>query len=115
MRDWFVSDEESDLVFGLDPTGEGQEAGPPGDPAERVLQTLLEEADRPAGPVTIDTFDRQDEMLALIFPDTMGEVRIETRPTRDRQGTEVLLNGWRMATLRGVTGLAPWEIEQVLL
>ncbi len=115
MRDWFVSDNESDLVFGLDSTDEAQEADPPGDPAERVLQTLLETEDAPTGPVTIDAFDRQDEMLAIVLPETLGEVRIETRPTRDRRGTEVLLNGWRMATLPGVNGLAPWEIEQVLL
>lgn len=115
MRDWFLSHENTDLVFGLDPAEEAEAADPAGDPAERLLTTLLEAADAAAGPVTIDAFDRHDEMLALILPETLGEVRIETRPTRDRRGTEVLLNGWRMATLPGVEGLAPWEIEQVLL
>lgn len=69
----------------------------------------------PRKPVIVTDFDPIEDMLVIAMEDGGGEALIETRPTRDRRGTDILLNGLRVATVADVAGLSPSEIGQILL
>lgn len=69
----------------------------------------------PENPVIFTEFDPAEDMLVIALEEGDGEAVIETRPTRDRRGTDVLLNGLRVATVADVPGLSPSDIGQVLL
>ena len=69
----------------------------------------------PRNPVIITDFDPAEDILVVAMEDTQAEARIDTRPTRDRRGTEVLLNGLRVATVRNCARLSPSDIGHVIL
>lgn len=69
----------------------------------------------PRNPVIVSDFDPVEDMLVIALEEGDGEAVIETRPTRDRRGTDILLNGLRVATVADVAGLTPSDIGQILL
>ena len=69
----------------------------------------------PQKPVIFPEFDPAEDMLLIMLEDGMDEARVETRPTRDRRGTDVLLNGLRVATVTTCPGLPASEIAQIRL
>ncbi|MDM8168149.1 hypothetical protein [Roseovarius sp.] len=100
-----------DTVFGGPIFGESPSGGPADDPfADLPGVTAL-----PQNPVTVDDFDPAEDILVIALEDTGAEAVIETRPTRDGRGTDVLINGLRVATVAGVPGLTPADIGQILL
>jgi len=100
-----------DTVFGGPIFGESPSGGPADDPfADLPGVTAL-----PQNPVTVDDFDPAEDILVIALEDTGAEAVIETRPTRDGRGTDVLVNGLRVATVAGVPGLTPADIGQILL
>ena len=70
---------------------------------------------RPRNPVVITDFDPAEDILVVAMDDSLAEAHIDTRPTRDRRGTDVLLNGLRVATVRNCPRLSPADIGQILL
>lgn len=100
-----------DTVFGGPIFGESPSGGPADDPfADLPGVTAL-----PQNPVIVDDFDPAEDILVIALEDTGAEAVIETRPTRDGRGTDVLVNGLRVATVAGVPGLTPADIGQILL
>lgn len=69
----------------------------------------------PRNPVIVTDFDPIEDMLVIAMEECGGEAMIETRPTRDRRGTDILLNGLRVATVADVAGLTPSDIGQILI
>lgn len=105
MRDT-VFEETAFSDMGFDWAASGRAEDPFADlPGSTVL---------PGHPVVIDDFDPVEDMLVITLEED-GEAVIETRPTRDRRGTDVLLNGLRVATVTDVAGLTPADIGQILL
>jgi len=100
-----------DTVFGGPIFGESPEGGASDDPfADLPGTTAL-----PRKPVSVTGFDPVHDILVIALEDTGEDAVIETRPTRDRRGTDVLVNGLRVATVPDVPGLSPADIGQILL
>ncbi|WP_422033587.1 hypothetical protein [Roseovarius sp.] len=100
-----------DTVFGGPIFGESPSGGTADDPfADLPGTTAL-----PRKPVTVTGFDPAEDILVIALEDTGADAVIETRPTRDRRGTDVLVNGLRVATVADVPGLSPADIGQILI
>ncbi|MEQ8293884.1 MAG: hypothetical protein RIA08_16910 [Roseovarius sp.] len=100
-----------DTVFGGPFFGES----PSGDSAEDPFADLPGATALPQNPVTVAGFDPAEDILVIALEDTGEDAVIETRPTRDGRGTDVLVNGLRVATVPGVPGLSPADIGQILV
>lgn len=69
----------------------------------------------PQSPVTVGEFDPAVDILVIALEEIHEDAVLETRPTRDRLGTDVLVNGLRVATVSNVPGLSPEDIGQILV
>lgn len=69
----------------------------------------------PGKPVIITEFDAREDVLLIILEGNGEEARIETRPTRDRRGTDVPLNGLRVAIVTTCPNLPASDIAQIRL
>ena len=69
----------------------------------------------PRNPVIISDYDPSEDIVVVAVEDRQTEAVIETRPTRDRRSTDVLLNGLRVATIKNYPWLSAADIGQVIL